>query len=143
MRRRSGIDDQVRVTKVGWLCGYPDRVRQVDPGEAALVLARGIDAASAIAIVGQQQGGLGPRDQDGERGAPRARPDDGDLRGFEILPHSTRFQYESLTTIRPFRNVHRSQPRTSSRWPSVVVPVSVHSETPRSPSALRKCRSSP
>ena len=43
------------------------------------------------------------------------------------------FQYESFLTTLPSRKVHRSQPRTSSRWPSVVVPRSVHSEAPRSP----------
>ena len=50
------------------------------------------------------------------------------------------FQNESFFTIVPSRNVHRSQPRTSIRSPSVVVPDSVHSDAPRSPST--KCESS-
>ena len=47
--------------------------------------------------------------------------------------HSTIFQNAFLTTTSSPRNVHRSQPRTSRRCPSTVVPRSVHSETPRSP----------
>ena len=40
----------------------------------------------------------------------------------------------SLRTIRPSSpNVHRSQPRSSSRSPSTVVPVMVHSDTARFP----------
>jgi len=47
------------------------------------------------------------------------------------------FQNESFFTTFPSRSVHRSQPRTSIRCPSVVVPDKVHSEAPRSPST--KC----
>jgi integrase len=54
---------------------------------------------------------------------------------------ATIFQYESLRITWPSRKVHRSQPRTSTRSPSVVVPVSVHSETPLVP--LTQCESSP
>ena len=43
------------------------------------------------------------------------------------------FQKLSLRTILPSSpNVHRSHPRTSTRTPSVVVPLIVHSETPDS-----------
>ena len=51
----------------------------------------------------------------------------------EIAPWIVFFQNEFLTTTCSPRNVQRSQPRTSRRTPSVVVPVNVHSETPRSP----------
>ena len=47
--------------------------------------------------------------------------------------YSTIFQKESSRTIFPSSNVQRSHPRTSSRAPSAVVPVSVRSEAPRSP----------
>src|SRR5262249_35664617 len=48
--------------------------------------------------------------------------------------YSKRFlKYESLTAILPCRNVKMSQPLTSIFLPSVVVPVKIHSETPRSP----------
>src|SRR6267142_2482082 len=56
-------------------------------------------------------------------------------------PPSTIFQYESLRTILSPRNTKRSQPRTAMRCPDRVVPVSSHSEAPRSPAM--KCRSSP
>src|SRR6185369_10365096 len=42
------------------------------------------------------------------------------------------FQNESFFTTLPSRSVHRSQPRTSIRCPSVVVPERVHSDAPRS-----------
>jgi hypothetical protein len=52
------------------------------------------------------------------------------------------FQKLSLRTIfSSSSNVQRSQPRTSTRSPSTVVPVIVHSETPRLPQA--KWSSSP
>ncbi len=60
-------------------------------------------------------------------------PDHTVLAERDELHDSTIFQKESFTTISSPRNVHRSQPRTSSCCPSTVVPVSVHSEAPRSP----------
>ena len=45
-------------------------------------------------------------------------------------PVATIFQYESFFTIVPLRKTHRSQPRTSIRSPSVVVPDKVHSDAP-------------
>ncbi len=54
----------------------------------------------------------------------------------------TSFQYESLRVMRPSSaRSNRSQPRTSTRSPSVVVPVSIQRETPRSPQT--QCSSSP
>src|SRR5690606_11147083 len=53
----------------------------------------------------------------------------------------TIFQNESLRVTRPPSNSSRSTPRTSTRSPEVVVPVSVHSETPRSPHV--QCLASP
>ena len=50
------------------------------------------------------------------------------------------FQKESFRTINPSRKVQRSHPLMWIRSPSVVVPVSVHSDAPRSP--LTKCWSS-
>ena len=55
--------------------------------------------------------------------------------------HCTIFQNESLRVILPSSNSRRSTPRTSMRCPEVDVPVSVHSETPKSPHA--QWRSSP
>jgi hypothetical protein len=46
------------------------------------------------------------------------------------------FQKLSFRTILPSApNVHRSQPRTSTRSPSTVLPLIVHSDTPRFPQA--------
>jgi hypothetical protein len=50
-----------------------------------------------------------------------------------IKSHSTNFQKESLRVIFPFANSSRSTPRTSMCCPDTEVPVSVHSETPKSP----------
>jgi hypothetical protein len=62
----------------------------------------------------------------------------------EYGPHagfSTIFQYESFRITFPSRNSQWSHPRTRTRTPSVIVPVSVHSETPILP--LTQCRPSP
>ena len=76
--------------------------------------------------------------------AHRRRVEDDDLLPIEVsdllavaegdeLHCSTIFQNEFLTRTSSPRNVQMSQPRTFNRAPSTVVPVSVHSETPRSP----------
>jgi hypothetical protein len=51
---------------------------------------------------------------------------------------STIFQYESLRITFPSRNSQWSHPRTRTRTPSAIVPVSVHSDTPILP--LTQCR---
>ena len=55
--------------------------------------------------------------------------------------HSMIFQNESLRVIFPPANSSRSTPRTSSFFPETVVPVSVHSDTPKS--SPTQWRSSP
>ena len=46
--------------------------------------------------------------------------------------YSVIFQKESLRVILPLENSSRSTPRTSICFPAVDVPVSVHSDTPKS-----------
>lgn len=41
------------------------------------------------------------------------------------------FRYEFLTRILPSRNVNTSHPFTSTLWPSLSMPVNIHSDTPR------------
>jgi len=55
--------------------------------------------------------------------------------------YSTIFQKESFRLILPAANSSKSTPRTSIRFPEIIVPVIVHSETPKSPQA--QCLSSP
>ncbi len=59
----------------------------------------------------------------------------------DLACHSSIFQKESLRMTFPWANSSRSTPRTSMSCPDIVAPVSVHSETPKSPQI--QCRSSP
>jgi glycine betaine/choline ABC-type transport system substrate-binding protein len=73
--------------------------------------------------------------------SPPRHDTSGRLAGLTAPHVPTIFQYESLRTILSPRSSNRSQPRTSTFSPATVVPVSSHSEQPRSP--LLQWRSSP
>ena len=65
----------------------------------------------------------------GRKGPRRRRPTNSAIQPT----YSTIFQNESFFVIHPAVNSNRSQPLTRIFFPSRVVPVNSHSETPRSP----------
>ena len=79
MGRRDGEDDEVGVGergRIGARRPRPSAARR--RAAAARVLASGLDPGGGLRVLGEQDDGLGPGEQDGEGGAPRARPDDRD-----------------------------------------------------------------
>ena len=76
--RRHGEDDEVGVGDGGRIRGDGDGVGELDAGQAARVLAGGIDPGGGLSIMGEEDDGLSSGDQNGKGRAPGARPDDRD-----------------------------------------------------------------